>query len=119
MEDVIGNLVETLCSMFFILDEDYSGLPKYLEASNHIHAVLLEELFDITNERLRDGYVDELSDRGQENSAVYAELKACKDAPDGLELERAKKAAAEVSKKALSDVFRARFYVKISGGRCV
>ena len=58
--------------------------------------MLLEELFDISNDRLRDAYVDELSNSGQEKSAVYAKLKDWKDARDSLEggpLERAKKVA--------------------------
>ena len=78
-EDVIGNLIEAICIMFFIRGDDYSGLPKSLEASNHVHAVLLEELFDITNDRLLDAYVDKLINRGQEKSAVHAKLKAWKD----------------------------------------
>ena len=76
MENVIGNLVEALYIMFFIRGDDYSGLPKHLEASNHRCTVLLEVLFDITNVRLRDAYVDELSNCGQENSAVHTKLKA-------------------------------------------
>ena len=61
MEDVIGNLIEALYSMFLIRGDDYSGLSKNLEASNHRCAVLLEALFDITNDRLRDAYIDKLS----------------------------------------------------------
>ena len=59
MEDVIGKLVEDLCSMFFICGDDYSGIPKHLDASNHRYTVLLEDIFDTTNDRLRDAHVDE------------------------------------------------------------
>ena len=46
--------------------------------------MLLEALFDITNDRLRDAYIDELRNRGKEKSAVYTKLKAWKDAHVGL-----------------------------------
>ena len=52
MEDVIINLVETLYNMFFICSDDYLGLPKFLEASKHRRAVLLEAPFDMTNDRI-------------------------------------------------------------------
>ena len=60
IEDVIGNLVEALCSMFFIRGNDYSGLPKCRKSSKHRCAVLLEALFDMTNDRLRSACIDEL-----------------------------------------------------------
>ena len=119
MEDVIGNLIEALYSMFFILSDDYSGMLKCLEASNHRCAVLLEALFGMTNCRFRYFYVHELRNRGQEKSVVHTKLKAWKYAPYGLEggpLERSKNLAEEVGKEALTDVIRARLCVKRSGG---
>ena len=111
VDDVMGNLIEALYSVLLIRGDEYPNLPKYLEASDHKFVVLREALFDIANEELRDAYMTELDNRGQQSSGAYTKLKAWKDAGNS----GAKKVAEKIGKKTLTDVFRARIYIKRAG----
>ena len=113
MEDAPGNLLEALYSMFFIRGDDYLGIPKYLEVSDHQHEVLKEVLFDATNEMLRDACIYDLRNREQDSSPEHVKLKAWKDVPT-----KDKKVADALGKKNITDDFRDRMRIKHSGGGC-
>ena len=53
VEDMLGNLADSLCNMLPIRGNDYAGLPNHLEALDCRSAVLKEALFDIANKRIR------------------------------------------------------------------
>ena len=114
----MGNFLEALYIMLFIRGNERPGILKHLEASNNRHAVLVEMLFDVANERLWDACIDELSNFMQERSPACVNRHAWQNSPgvkEGDDLDKAKKVAEELGNKTLIDMLRATFYVKWSG----
>ena len=65
--DVLGNLVEYLCNILIIREEDYDLLPKYFEVLNHRYCILKELSFDLATESLRDACITKLLRYGKSN----------------------------------------------------
>ena len=60
VDDVVGNLLESLFNAIWIRIYDFLSLPKYMEASDHRYSVLEEVGFNITNKRFRDTLITKL-----------------------------------------------------------
>jgi len=111
VEDMLGSMLESMYSMMMIRGDEYETLPKYLEATEHRFQVAKECNLDMTNEGLRDAFMNELHGRGQDKSLVYKQLLGWKDVlDDGL-------GAEDISarKKALTNTLRARIYMHRAG----
>ena len=74
VDDVVENLLESLFNAVRIREDDFTSLPKYMEALDHRYLVLEEVGFNITNKRFRDILMNELLDRGQQNIQIYWDL---------------------------------------------
>ena len=112
VEEVSGNMAETMCSMLFLKGDDHPCFPKCTEALDHKHEVLEGNCFGISNSRFRDAYLSELESRVQTRSPACAKLKAWRDASDDP---ITKKVAKEIGKKALTEVLRSRLQAKRLG----
>ena len=88
MDDVVGNLLETMYDAMLIRGDDYPSLPKYLEASAHRNDVLEEAGFGVANPKFRDAFMRELMDRRQGTSKLYLALKGWKEATPEVKLEK-------------------------------
>lgn len=64
VDDIIGNLVESLYGIILMRGDDYTSFSKYLEALIHKYQVLSEAHFNIAILELRDTYLLELDNRG-------------------------------------------------------
>ena len=82
VEDVVGNMLESLCNVFLIRGDDYSTLPKYHEAAQHRFEVLEEAGFDMTSPKFRDDCMNELKDRGQRSVNTHQAMQLWRDAPN-------------------------------------
>ena len=74
VDDVVGNLLESLFNAVWIRGDDFPSLPKYIEALDHRYSVLEEVGFNVTNKRFRDILMNELLDRRQQNIQIYWDL---------------------------------------------
>ena len=107
VDDVIGNLLETMCNTLLIRGDNFASLPKYLKATEQRHKMLTETGFEVASEKLHDNFMAELVNRGQEEGKLHLKLKGWKDALlDGSMVDMI-----NAGKKALTDVVRARMCV--------
>ena len=77
-DDVIGTMLESMCSMMMIRGDEHDALPKCLEATENRHQVAKESNLDTTNDRLRDTCMTELENREHAGSATCIRLKGWK-----------------------------------------
>ena len=62
VDDVAGNLLESLPNAVWIRGDDFPSLPKYIEVSDYRYSELEEVGFNIANKRFRDTLMNELLD---------------------------------------------------------
>lgn len=111
VDDVIGNLIEAMRNALLVRGDDFSSLPKCLEALEHRHKILTQTGFDVASEKLRDNFMSELENRRQEESKLHLKLKGWKDVlVDGSMADEI-----DAGKRALKDAVRARMRIRRSG----
>ena len=68
VDDVPRNFLESLCKNFLVRGDDFISLPKHLEASEHRHDELREDIFEVSNTKFHDTLLLELKKRRQSGS---------------------------------------------------
>ena len=71
VDNVIGTMLESTCSMKMIRVDEHDALLKCLEATENRYQVAKESNLDMVNERLRDARMEELENRDQIGSATH------------------------------------------------
>ena len=80
VDDVVGNMLESLHSVFLIRGDDHTSLPKCLEVSQHRFEVLEESGFNMVSPIFRDACMDDLNNCGQSTVKVCQDLNLWKEA---------------------------------------
>ena len=60
IEDVIGTMLKSMCSMTMIRVDEHDAMPKCIKATENQCQVAKESNLDMANERLRDACMAEL-----------------------------------------------------------
>ena len=79
VDDVVGNMLESLCNVCLISDDDYSSLPKYVEEAQHLFEVLEAEGFDMTSLKFLNTFMDDIDNWRQRIIKVHQALKQWKE----------------------------------------
>ena len=111
VDDVVGNMLESLNNVCIIRGNDFRLLPKCLDSTQHRFEVLEEAVFDMASPKFRDECMDEFDNRGQSKCKVHQALKIWKEEPSNDTCDD----EISVGKKVLTEVLRALLHNKRSG----
>ena len=63
LDNVVINLLELVYNVLLIYRDDYSFLPRYLEATKYCYKILEEAGFEIANPKFHNTFIEELESR--------------------------------------------------------